>query len=223
MPSALIIGASRGIGREMVNQYLADGWKVHATARDDQSIEDLQQAGASAHRADTTDRQSLDNLAGALDGEVDLVVVNAGINRNDMEQTPDAIDPGEWTKVMQVNALGPLQAASAVGGKIAKGGTLAVVSSKMGSIADNQMGGFYSYRMSKAALNAGLKSLSMQMEPQGVGTIALHPGWVKTDMGGDQAPVTPAQSVTGMKKVLDQKSAGDGRLFVDFEGNELSW
>ncbi len=223
MPSVLIIGASRGIGREFVTQYLEDGWTVYATARKEDDLTDLKAAGAHAHRADTADEGSLKALAGDLEGNLDLVVVNAGISSGSHEATPGDIDSADWTKVMQVNALGPILAARQLGGKIAKGGTFAVLSSIMGSIGENEMGGFYSYRMSKAAVNAGLKSLALAMENDGVGVIALHPGWVKTDMGGANASIEATESVSGLRSVLAAKAPKDGRLFVNYKGEDLPW
>lgn len=223
MPSVLIIGASRGIGREFVTQYHAEGWDVHATARQDSDIADLKAAGAAAYRADTSDETTLETLATDLATEFDLIVVNAGVGSETHEATPADIDSADWERVMRVNALGPLLVARRLGGRIKKGGTFAVLSSVMGSIAENGMGGFYSYRMSKAALNAGLKSLSLAMENDGIGVIALHPGWVKTDMGGANADIDTAQSVSGLRSVLAAKAPKDGRLFVNHKGEDLPW
>ena len=218
MPSVAIVGASRGIGAEFVRQYLGDGWQVHASARSDAHIEALRAAGATAHRADVTDEASLATMAEAIDGTLDLLIVNAGVGSR--ERKLDDVDPANWSRVMTINALGPLLAARTVGAKVREGGTIAALTSMMGSIADNG-GGAWSYRMSKAALNMGMSCLSIELKPRDVSTVALHPGWVKTDMGGDQAPLSPDQSVAGMRKVIAGLTGTGG--FFDYSGKELPW
>lgn len=224
MPSVLIIGASRGIGREFVRQYLEDGWDVHGTARTDEDLDALKAAGAKARKADTTDEESLRVLADDIAEPLDLVIANAGVGSNGMEGPMSDVDADDWMRVMRVNALGPLLALRNLMPKLSQpGGTAAILSSRMGSIEDNQMGGFWSYRMSKAAANAAIKNLALAYEPQGVGIVALHPGWVQTDMGGKGADIAPETSVAGMRKVLAAKRPGDGTLFADYRGQRLPW
>ncbi|MEE4349937.1 MAG: SDR family oxidoreductase [Pacificimonas sp.] len=224
MPSCLIVGASRGIGREFVNQYLADGWTVHATARGGDDLADLEQAGATAHRADAAKEDDLKTLAAALPDDLDVIVHNAGVNTASMEGPITDVDAEEWTRVMQVNALAPILSARNLIPKLKKpGGTFAILSSLMGSIADNGFGGFWSYRMSKAAVNMAAQNLAHQFEGDGTAILTLHPGHVQTDMGGAGAPVTPTESVTGLRNVIAKKAPGDGTLFVDFRGKALAW
>jgi NAD(P)-dependent dehydrogenase (short-subunit alcohol dehydrogenase family) len=218
MPSVAIVGASRGIGAEFVRQYLGDGWQVHASARSDADLAELRAAGAEAHRADVTDEESLGAMAGAIDGALDLLIVNAGVGSR--ERKLDDVDPANWTRVMTINALGPLLAARTVGTKVREGGTIAALTSLMGSISDNG-GGAWSYRMSKAALNMGMSCLSIELKPREVKTVVLHPGWVKTDMGGEQAPLSPDQSVAGMRKVIAGLTSTGS--FFDYSGKELPW
>ena len=135
MPTCLIIGASRGIGREFVDQYLKDGWTVHATARKDADIEELSSTGAEAHYADAAEEGSLKTLAGKLPGDLDLIVHNAGVTPETREGPMDDVVAEDWIKVMQVNALGPILSARQLAPKLKRpDGTFAVLTSRMGSI-----------------------------------------------------------------------------------------
>ena len=218
MPSVAIVGASRGIGRELVRQYLGDGWQVHASARHEADLDDLRGAGAAAYRADVTDEGSLSAMAEAIDGALDLLIVNAGVGSR--ERQLDEVDAANWTRVMTVNALGPLLAARTVGAKVRKGGRIAALTSMMGSIGDNG-GGAWSYRMSKAALNMGFSCLAIELRPRDVDVVVLHPGWVKTDMGGEQAPLSPEESAAGLRRVIAGLTTSGG--FFDYSGKQLSW
>ncbi|MEM8825303.1 MAG: SDR family NAD(P)-dependent oxidoreductase [Pseudomonadota bacterium] len=224
MPSVLIIGASRGIGREFVNQYLADGWTVHATARSDKDIEALTAAGASAYAADTGDEDSLAKLAKAVPGDLDLLIVNAGVNVDGYEPDMGDVDAADWQRVMTINALGPVLAVRQLREHLQRpGGTIGILSSTLGSIGDNEGGGIWTYRMSKAALNAAIRNMQLAMKDQGIGVVSLHPGWVKTDMGGAQAPLGVTESVNGLRRVLAEVRADDDRPFVDYQGKTLPW
>ncbi|UAJ08666.1 SDR family oxidoreductase [Glacieibacterium megasporae] len=221
MPSVVIVGASRGIGREFVRQYLSDGWTVVATARSPEQVAELAAAGASAFHADTTDEASLTALAAAAPGPHDLVILNAGIGARD--GTLAAIDATKWAEVMAVNALGPLIAARALAPTVRDGGTIAALSSTLGSIGANTGGGLYTYRMSKAALNAGLKTMAIELKPRAIAVAALHPGWVKTDMGGAGAEVAVDASVTGLRQVIAGLTPDKSGVFLDYRGNALPW
>jgi NAD(P)-dependent dehydrogenase (short-subunit alcohol dehydrogenase family) len=219
MPSVAVVGASRGIGREFVDQFLADGWGVHASARSADDLSALEGAGARAYRADVTDEGSLAAMAAAIDDPLDLLIVNAGVGSR--ERRLADVDAADWTRVMTVNALGPLLAARTVGGKVRDGGTIVALTSLMGSIADNGGGGAWSYRMSKAALNMGFACLAIELRGRDVKTAVLHPGWVKTDMGGDQAPLSPRESVAGLRRVIGGLPTSGG--FFDYSGKALPW
>ena len=218
MPKVAIVGASRGIGFEFARQYLGDGWSVHASARQENDLQALRELGAMAHQADVTDEASLKAMAKAIIGSLDLLIINAGIGSR--ERKLAEVDPDNWMQVMSVNALGPLLAARTVGTKVCQGGKLVALTSMMGSIADNS-GGAWSYRMSKAALNMGMSCLAIELKPRDVTVAVLHPGWVRTDMGGEEAPLSPTQSVMGMRAVIDQLERSGG--FYDYSGRELSW
>jgi NAD(P)-dependent dehydrogenase (short-subunit alcohol dehydrogenase family) len=218
MPRVAIVGASRGIGLELVRQYLAEGWTVDASARSDADLEALRRQGAAAYRVDTTDEASLAAMAAAIDASLDLLIVNAGVGSREAKLAD--VDPANWTRVMTVNALGPMLAARTLGAKVRQGGTLAVLSSVMGSIAENG-GGAWSYRMSKAALNMGVSCLAIELRPRDVKVVALHPGWVKTDMGGAQAPVEVGDSVAGIRRVID--TLDDSGSYLDYTGRRIPW
>nr|WP_295661558.1 SDR family oxidoreductase [Polymorphobacter sp.] len=221
MPSVVIVGASRGIGREFVRQYLGDGWSVVATARSPEQVAELAAAGATAFHADTTDEASLTALAAAAPGPHDLLILNAGIGARDGALA--TLDPAKWTEVMAVNALGPLLAARALAPTVRDGGTIAALSSTLGSIGANTGGGLYTYRMSKAALNAGLKTLAIELKRRDIAVAALHPGWVKTDMGGAGAEVAVDASVTGLRQVIAGLTPAATGVFLDYRGNALPW
>ena len=218
MPSVVIIGASRGIGREFVAQYAAAGWTVFATVRaPDGGLGD----GVTELVADVTDEASLTAVAAQVPATIDLLILNAGVGAQ--EPTLAKIDAAHWATVMAVNGLGPLIAARALMGRVRDGGTIAALSSTLGSIGANTGGGLYTYRMSKAALNAGLKTLAIELKPRHIAVAALHPGWVKTDMGGPRAEVEAGDSVAGMRQVIADLTPDKTGVFLDYRGNALPW
>lgn len=219
MSNVIVIGASRGIGHELATGYAAEGWQVLATVRkaeDAASFDGM--AGVVTAIADTGDAASLSALP---DFAADLIIVNAGVGSQ--EPRVAAVDPANWTRVMTVNALGPLLVAAALGDRLPDGGSFVALSSQMGSVGDNDAGGAYSYRMSKAALNMGLQNLAIEWRARRIAVAALHPGWVKTAMGGDRAPVEIADSVTGLRDVIAALTPGAGAAFLDYQGNSLPW
>ncbi len=218
MPSVAIIGTSRGIGREFVRQYLADGWHVHASVRKSADADGLD--GARVHIADTTDEASLKAMADAIDHDLDLVIANGALGSREMRLAD--VDTAKWPQIMAVNSLGPLLVARTLGAKLKRpGGTFVALTSQLGSIAQNS-GGLWTYRMSKAALNMGLSNLATEWKADGIAVAALHPGWVKTDMGGENAPVVVGDSVSGLRKVIAGLS-GPGLSYLDYQGTTIPW
>lgn len=231
MSTVLITGANRGLGLEFVRQYARAGWRVHACCRDPRAAADLGAlAGASGgevvvHAVDVADFAQLERLARALGDEaIDVLLSNAGIYAEDGGGL-GALDYDGWERSFRVNTLAPVRLAEALLASVARSQRkqLVAITSLMGSIGDNDSGGSYAYRSSKAALNMAWKCLALDLRARGVGAIVLHPGWVKTDMGGAGALLEPPESVRGMRAVIDRVSLDDTGKFFDYEGAELPW
>lgn len=221
MPTVLITGASRGIGREFARQYEAGGWRVIATCRDPSKY-DLE---GEVYRLDVTDPDSVAALHRELKGEaIDLLINNAGIyGPRGLEF--GSLDYDSWEEVLRTNVLGPMRVAEAIIDQVAASEKkkMVFISSKVGSITDNSSGGSYIYRSSKTALNMAVKSLSLDLSGKEVICLMLHPGWVQTDMGGASALIDAATSVAGMRAVIDRAGAADSGRFFNYDGNELPW
>jgi NAD(P)-dependent dehydrogenase (short-subunit alcohol dehydrogenase family) len=222
MPTALIIGASRGIGHEFMRQLLADGWNVIATARDDTAISALNDAGAKAFKIDVTKPESLAGLGWQLDGEkLDLAIYVAGVfgTKEGATVAPTAQD---FDQVMHTNVLGAMQAIPLIAPMVeAADGKFAFLSSVMGSITDTGSSYGWLYRASKAALNMAVKCASLDYPKATM--VALHPGWVQTDMGGPGASITADQSVSGLLRVIQSLQANDTGSYRDYTGKQLPW
>jgi NAD(P)-dependent dehydrogenase (short-subunit alcohol dehydrogenase family) len=225
MPTLLITGANRGLGLEFVKHYAGAGWRVHACARDADAAALKGISGdIRRHKLDATDWTGIAALATALRGEaIDLLLANAGVAGAAAAEF-GTIDPEVWARTLQTNALAPVKLAEAFVEHVAASDRklMVAISSQLGSIAMNG-GGRYAYRASKAALNAGWKGLSGDLRARGIVCVVLHPGWVATDMGGAQAPVTPPQSIAGMGKVIAGLKAADSGRFINFDGSALPW
>lgn len=224
MPTVLITGTSRGIGREFVRQYAAEGWKVIAIARADNGISEGK-ANIEVHTLDVTDHAAVKALASTLRGQsIDVLIANAGIMGKGSSRL-GSIDYDAWEEVLRVNVLAPASFAEAFVDNLASSERrlFVVISSGMGSISDNTSGGFYAYRSSKAAVNMVIKSLSIDLQKRGIRTVALCPGWVKTDMGGAGANLTPEQSIRGLRKVIDGMDDGKSGGFFNWAGKALGW
>jgi len=224
MKSILIIGASRGLGLEFARQYRADGWLTLGTCRSPEQDALLSSVGATALRLDVNDESTLPNLARALNGaSIDVCIYNAGVYgpRTQGVATPAEVD---FDQVMRTNVLGALRAIPLVAPALAKtNGTFAFLSSLMGSIGSQASASGVLYRASKAALNSVVKTASLEWGPHGVNCISLHPGWVKTDMGGSEADIEPSVSIAGMRKVIAGVSSDSNGKFFDYTGKELKW
>lgn len=230
MPSVLITGANRGIGLEFARSFAADGWRVHACCRRPDKAEDLKALCKAAeppgalHRLDVTNGLKVASLARELAEEpIDILINNAGVYgpRTGFGET----DYEEWVPVFKANAMAPLRMAERFVEHVARSGRRLIVnvSSRMGSIGENTSGGAYIYRSSKAALNMVSKSMAVDLAPRGITVVVFHPGWVKTDMGGPQAAITPAESVEGMRFVIDRLTTKDNGKFYAFDGREIPW
>lgn len=212
-----ILGASRGIGLGLAEEFARRGWRVIASERStSEALHAL--AEVDVVTADVTDPESYARLE-LVDGSLDVVLVNAGIS-GARHQSADMATAEDVAEVMMTNAFGPARAGRALLPRIREGGTLAFMSSLMGSIADSS-GGYELYRSSKAALNMLAKGIAEQdARSRDVEVLSLHPGWVQTDMGGPSATLTVAQSVQGLADVIEA-SGGAGYRFVDHTGKAL--
>jgi NAD(P)-dependent dehydrogenase (short-subunit alcohol dehydrogenase family) len=225
MATVLITGAGRGLGLEFARQYAADGWRVHATVRDPKKAGALDALGGAVeiHRLDVTDFQATAALGRELAREaVDVVIANAGVSPGHRMSLTE-IDEAAWVQTFKVNSIAPLGLAGALLPSLTRGEgkRLIAISSRMGSIGENTVGGSYAYRASKAALNAEWRSLAM--DHREVIAVVLHPGWVKTDMGGAGAPVSPKDSIAGMRRVIAKLTPADSGRFLGYDGEEIPW
>lgn len=226
MPSVLITGANRGLGLEFARQYAADGWRVHACCRNPGRAGAL--AGLAGdvvvHALDVSDAGSIAALARALGEEsLDLLVNNAGVYGR--RQSFGRIDYDEWLAVLRTDALAPIAVTEALMANLERAGAakIALITSRMGSIADNTSGGTYAYRSAKAALNAAGRSLALDLNPRGVTVVLLHPGWVRTDMGGPGGQIDPPESVAGLRGVIARAQISDSGRFLAYDGREIPW
>jgi NAD(P)-dependent dehydrogenase (short-subunit alcohol dehydrogenase family) len=222
MPTAVVIGASRGIGREFVRQLLADGWKVTATARDDASIAALNAEGAEAIKLDVARPESLAGLGWRFDGaKVDLAVYVAGVY-GPLEGATVPPTRDDFDAVMHPNVLGAMQLIPMVAPMVeAAGGKFMFITSGMGSIGEATGSEAWVYRASKAALNMVIKSASIDY-PKAT-FVAMSPGWVRTDMGGPSATIGVEESVSGMLKVVAGMTVADTGTFRNHSGRQVAW
>lgn len=219
--AVLVVGASRGIGLEFVRQYRGDGARVLATHRAPADGVRLGALGAEPLPLDVLDAAAIDALGRRLAGErLAAAIVNAGIYGPRTEGL--AAPPVEaFDAVMRTNVLAAMRLIPLLAPALAGGGRLAVLSSRMGSMSLMQSSSGWLYRASKAAVNAVLKAASVELGPRGIVCLALHPGWVRTDMGGAGANIDVADSVAGMRRVIAGASANGG--FFDYAGEPLPW
>ena len=226
MPTTLITGAGRGLGLEFARQFADDGWTVLAGVRDPESADDLRRidGDVSPVPLDVADPASVAILGERLSGvPIDLLINNAGVY-GPRQMALGAFDFDAWREVFEVNTLAPMRVAEAFIEHIraSEGRKIVTVSSKMGSIADSS-GGSYIYRSSKAGVNAAMKALAMDLQPEGFTVIVVHPGWVQTDMGGPSALIDAVESVTGLKRVIDGLTLSDSGRFINYDGTEIPW
>ena len=223
--TVLITGANRGLGLEFARQYADAGWRVIGTARKPEKAKELADLGVRLMQLDVADAASVAKLAADLDDQpIDLLINNAGMaNRDGMSFETLSFEGIE--RVLQVNTIGPMRVTRALLPhlRLGKGKQIVHITSGLGSIEENTEGGFYGYRESKAALNMFNRSLAVNLKEEGFTCVVMSPGWVRTDMGGPQAKLSPEESITGMKKVIDGLSAEDTGTFQSWDGTIRAW
>ena len=234
MPTALITGANRGLGLGLTRAYLDDGWSVIAVARQPlpEGLETEHQ-GLEVHRCNLVDDGDLDLLARNMSGRtIDVLINNAGR----MAKAPGAddaegqqgfghFDRALWREVFEINLFTPMRLSELLVDSVARAprGRIVTLSSMLGSMAMNDFGGLYAYRASKAGVNAIMKSMAIDLAERGVIAIALHPGWVRTDMGGPEAPLDVETSIRGIRSVIDGLRPQDSGEFLSWDGSKLPW
>jgi NAD(P)-dependent dehydrogenase (short-subunit alcohol dehydrogenase family) len=217
MPRVLITGANRGLGLEFVRQYRDAGWDIVATARE--SSADLDRLGVQVERLELSDLDAVADFGKQFD-LLDLLIANAGTYGP--REVRDAEAARDWADTFVVNTIAPfLLAQSVLAAVEAARGKLIAISTKMGSIADNNSGGFIAYRSSKSALNSAWRSLAV--DNPGVTCAVFHPGWVQTRMGGASAPLRPEESVAGMRRVIEGLGREQSGGFFAYDGTTVSW
>ncbi len=240
MPTVLITGANRGIGLEFVRQYAVEGWQVIATCRVPPRADALNKLAQKSEfiqieTLDVSDGSSIATLAQKLrDTAIDILINNAGIlsgvaespyvGFDDESQILGTINSEAWQKVLHINTVAPLMVTQAFLSHVRRGKNrkIIMISSEAGSI-ERGHSGLIAYRSSKAALNSAMRNIAFTLQPEKIMVAGLHPGWAQTDMGGRQAAVTIAESVHGLRKVIDGLTIEQTGCFLDYTGRTIAW
>jgi NAD(P)-dependent dehydrogenase (short-subunit alcohol dehydrogenase family) len=231
MRTTLITGANRGLGFEFARQYLADGWQVYAACRDPASASELSRLAEDSDNKlrilamDVTDPANIRAAATELDGQtIDLLLNNAGII-GPRGQTIGNLDYEAWAEVLAVNTMGPMRVSEAFVEHVASSDRKLIVTltSGMGSIGDNTSGGSIVYRSSKAAVNIVMRSLAIDLASRGITCVVVNPGWVRTNMGGPNATLTPDESVSALRRLIANLGPEQSGKFFNHTGREFPW
>ncbi len=235
MPTVLITGANRGLGLELTRQYLEKGWQVISASRGSSpTLDELsEQPGLEAYRLDLTDDAALSDFAAAIgERRIDVLLNNAGtMGRYNFAELGlksgrfGSFDRSEWHEILDINLCTPMRLAELLVDQVAacERGRIITISSMLGSMGLNTVGGLYAYRASKAAVNAMMKSMAVDLAPRGIIAIALHPGFVRTDMSGPMAEIEAVDSAAGMIRVIDDVTLEDSGKVLAWDGSELPW
>jgi len=228
--TVFITGANRGIGLALSKVFLKDNWQVIATCRDIKCADELNQLKADykllhVYELDITDYQQMAVLSSTLhDVKIDVLLNNAGLYGPKGYGFGNC-DVDAWRDVFEANVIAPTKLAEAFVSQVlnSKLKIIAALSSRVGSHTENTKGGGYIYRSSKAALNSVVKSLSNDLLPQGIKTVALHPGWVQTEMGGPNALISAQESAIGLKQVIESLTEEQSGGFYSYKGEQIPW
>ena len=225
MPTAVVTGASRGIGSEFVVRLLESGWKVYAGYRSDKHrLELIDNENLICYSLDVTDNKSIKNFCDKITDDVDLLINNAGVPDGRWRNISEIDD--EWVlQVLNINSVGPVRMVRELYDKMNHDSltTIAMISSLMGSIDDCHSGRSYAYRASKTALNMFSVAMKKEALEDNISFLILHPGWVKTRMGGEHAPVELSDSVEGMLNLIVNHTLDKSGRFVQYDGVDLPW
>jgi len=231
MATVLITGANRGLGLEFCRQYAEQDWHVIACSRNPDDAFDLnslasRHANVQLEQLDVSAFEQIDALSRKLASlSIDVLINNAGIYADNKSNGLGHLDYQAWTNSLLINTQAPVKMSEAFLPHIKKSDKklMVAISSLMGSMADNDSGGSIFYRSSKAALNAAMKSVAIELKNQSVGVLIFHPGWVKTDMGGPDALINAEQSVAGMRALIANFSLDQSGRFVKYDGTPMPW
>jgi NAD(P)-dependent dehydrogenase (short-subunit alcohol dehydrogenase family) len=226
--TVLLIGASRGLGFALAQEYLKRGWHVVATERSgsNSKLHDAQATSAGKLEIETVDINAPDQVA-ALHARLesrsfDLLFVNAGTKNDDRETIAD-VTTDEFTRVMVTNALSPMRVLEAFEDLVPAGGAIAVMTSGLGSVANNVFGTFEVYRGSKAALNTFMRSFAARHAGDPRSLLLIAPGWVRTDMGGAEAPLGIEDSIPNVVNTIAAQTGKSGLQYLDYLGRTVPW
>ena len=227
MPTVLITGANRGIGLELARGYAGEGYAVHACCRTPGEADELRavQGDVRVHVLDVTDHAATDALAAGITGPIDVLIANAGVYGPGSDaQAFGTLDYDGMRCAFETNTFGAIKTMEAFAEHVARaeGGRMVAITSKMGSIGDAS-GGMIAYRASKAALNMATAMAAAAMAPRGVAVAVIHPGWVRTDMGGPNGLVSPEESAAGIRRVIAGLKPTQKAPFLAYDGQEIPW
>ena len=230
MPTLLITGANRGVGLALTQQYLEEGWQVFDTCRDPENAGELSRLAADSDSLtiiplEVTNSADIESLVRKLDGSpIDILINNAGVYGQSNSYFGNT-NTELWLEALKINTIAPMKIMEALVENVAASEKriIASMSSKMGSMDDNGSGGSYVYRSTKAALNAVMVSAAHDLKSKGITAVILHPGWVRTDMGGPNGEISTAESAINLRKILANLSIEDGGDFYDIDGSIIPW
>ncbi len=223
--TVLITGTNRGIGLELARLSAADGWRALACCRAPEQARALSGHDVELHRLDVADPSTIDALKANIgDTAIDLLINNAGVGGGEHQSFGD-IDYAAWEQTLITNTFGPYRMVEALVDNVAAsaGKTIANISSLMGSITEYDEGDDYIYRSSKTALNMVMHNLSVDLKARSITVLAFHPGWVRTDMGGSEAPIAPEESAAALRQSIAAATFKDTGAFLNYDGAPLPW
>ncbi len=223
MKSIAITGANRGIGLELCKQFISNGERVFATYRNDiGDLGKIENPNLSISKLDVKNSKDVEDFVSSIDGKIDILINNAGIS-DGRWQSISEIDMQHAMEVFEVNSIGPVLVTQKFKPKLESGSKIVMMSSLMGSISDCMSGKSYAYRASKTALNMFSIAMKNELKSQGISILILHPGWVKTDMGGPNAPLSVKESVTGIIQRIEEQTLELTGRYVQFDGTPIEW
>jgi short-subunit dehydrogenase len=230
MKTVLITGAGRGIGYKLAEEFVSNGYKVIGTVRSEESrsgvlaLADKLNSHINVHLLELSDFNAIDDFSKKLNGiAIDILVNCAGVLGGN-HQTYDDLDFCEWERTLKVNTLSPMKLTTSMLPNLflSEGAKVINISSIMGSLARERSDSI-AYRSSKSALNKAMQCLAIELKPKNIGVYLMHPGWVRTDMGGPNADISVEESSAGLFKMISEFGLRESGRFWQYDGQELDW